>query len=338
MMELRDSLDRTSAHHQASLETTATGLHHLSSKCESNFAEFRTRLETSSAVQDKLSATQEKLVTTSEKLHATQASLHNTGEKVAVMQDKIHQTAERVGRMEVRVSESMSEQRSAIEVLREGTNGLMTGKADASDVGELRAEVSRSLEGKADVVQVNEALSHKANIAAINSALEQLQSNQARAVSTEQLSVKADTKDVCGLLDLKSNISDVNMALAELQKNIDARAPLDELRRVVADQGIINASLCADCSIGRWIWKNGKTRHGNHVPWNVQSVNTDPENFSWEKDKTVIMTMAPGLYEVTFGFFTHRKPSVQLLINGEPVLAAVNSSSYVVHHSSGRLT
>lgn len=29
---------------------------------------------------------------------------------------------------------------------------------------------------------------------------------------------------------------------------------------------------------------------------------------------------------------------MQLLVNGEPVLAAVNSASYVVHHSSGRLT
>lgn len=56
------------------------------------------------------------------------------------------------------------------------------------------------------------------------------------------------------------------------------------------------------------------------------------------RDQVTIMTVAPGLYEVTFGFFTHRKPTIQLLINGEPVLAAINSSSYVVHHSSGRMT
>jgi len=45
-----------------------------------------------------------------------------------------------------------------------------------------------------------------------------------------------------------------------------------------------------------------------------------------------------GLYEVNFGVFTSRRPQVQLLVNGEPVLSAVNSSTYVVHHSSGRLT
>ena len=35
--------------------------------------------------------------------------------------------------------------------------------------------------------------------------------------------------------------------------------------------------------------------------------------------------------------FARKKPSVQLLVNGEAVLAASNSSSYVVHHSSGRV-
>ena len=58
----------------------------------------------------------------------------------------------------------------------------------------------------------------------------------------------------------------------------------------------------------------------------------------WEKDKVHIVTVAPGLYEVTFGFFASKKPTIQLLVNGEPVLSAVNSASYVLHHSSGRLT
>ena len=69
----------------------------------------------------------------------------------------------------------------------------------------------------------------------------------------------------------------------------------------------------------------------------LQNINTNPENFVWEKDRCAITTVAPGLYEVTFGFFTRKKPSVQLLVNGEPVLSAVNSASYAVHHSSGRL-
>lgn len=70
----------------------------------------------------------------------------------------------------------------------------------------------------------------------------------------------------------------------------------------------------------------------------TQSVNTDPANYLWAQNRTAsITTVVPGLYEVTFGFFTHQKPTVQLLVNEEPVLAAVSSSSYVVHHPAGRL-
>lgn len=35
------------------------------------------------------------------------------------------------------------------------------------------------------------------------------------------------------------------------------------------------------------------------------------------------MTVAPGLYELTMGFFNIKKPMVQLLVNGETVLSAV---------------
>ena len=43
------------------------------------------------------------------------------------------------------------------------------------------------------------------------------------------------------------------------------------------------------------------------------------------------------MYEITFGFFAKKKPNIQVLINGNPVLSAINNSSYVLHHSSGRL-
>ena len=50
----------------------------------------------------------------------------------------------------------------------------------------------------------------------------------------------------------------------------------------------------------------------------------------------MILTVAPGLYEITFGFYSAKKPTVQVLVNGETILSAVNSSSYVIHHSSGK--
>ena len=37
------------------------------------------------------------------------------------------------------------------------------------------------------------------------------------------------------------------------------------------------------------------------------------------------------------GFYSKKKPTIQLLVNNQPILTAVNSSSYVIHHSSGKL-
>jgi hypothetical protein len=50
-----------------------------------------------------------------------------------------------------------------------------------------------------------------------------------------------------------------------------------------------------------------------------------------------ILTIAPGLYEITFGIFAKKKPTVQVLVNGEPVLSAINNAAYVTNHSCGRV-
>ena len=85
------------------------------------------------------------------------------------------------------------------------------------------------------------------------------------------------------------------------------------------------------------MWKSGDLQNGFAVPWEVQTINTCPENFLWDEDKTMILTVAPGLYEVNFGFFSTKSPTIQVLVNGEPILSAVSNSSYVIHHSSGKL-
>ena len=65
-------------------------------------------------------------------------------------------------------------------------------------------------------------------------------------------------------------------------------------------------------------------KSGYTVPWEIQSVNTCPENFIWEQDNVSIIAVTPGLYEVFFGFFTSKKPVIQLLINGETVIMDVS--------------
>ncbi|KAL0226154.1 hypothetical protein P9112_013478 [Eukaryota sp. TZLM1-RC] len=154
---------------------------------------------------------------------------------------------------------------------------------------------------------------------------------------SDLLPEKATTTEVCSLLDLKANIEDVNTALNEVNKDLSSKAPLTEFYETKQLTTSLSNSLVHELCLGRWVWKSGKTKSGHGIPWNVQLINTDPEVFRWEKDKVTICATLPGLYEVSFGFFSAKKPTVQLLVNGEPVLSAINSSSYVVHHSASRV-
>ena len=157
---------------------------------------------------------------------------------------------------------------------------------------------------------------------------------------------KSNIKDVCALLDMKSSkviiiivvldIEDVNKALSEVSEELQSRVNAREFREALTDQSTINEALCAENCVARWLWKSGELVNGYAVPWEVQSVNTCPENFIWQEDKTMILTVAPGLYEISFGFYSSKKPTVQVLVNGETILSAVNSSSYVIHHASGK--
>ena len=43
--------------------------------------------------------------------------------------------------------------------------------------------------------------------------------------------------------------------------------------------------------------------------------------FVWERGKAAIIVTPPGLYEVSFAFFSRKKPAVQLLVNSEVVIS-----------------
>jgi len=37
------------------------------------------------------------------------------------------------------------------------------------------------------------------------------------------------------------------------------------------------------------------------------------------------------------GFYAKKKPTIQIIINGQTIVSAINNNSYVMHHSSGKL-
>ena len=148
---------------------------------------------------------------------------------------------------------------------------------------------------------------------------------------------RSTIKETISMIKNKADIDDINKALVQIHEELDVKANLDQFKISMDNQAMINDALCSETCVGRWVWKSGQVKNGYAVPWDVQLVNTAPDNFLWEKEKTNIVIASAGLYEINLGFYADKKPTVQLLVNGEPVLSAVNSASYVVHHSSGRL-
>lgn len=201
-------------------------------------------------------------------------------------------------------------------------------KADAEDVQSYLAS-------KVDLGQLQDALVRKAGVTSVNDALGKLEAlvRQGQDDVAERLEAlrletkaKAGEDEVRAMLGKKAGVEDVNRALLQVNKELQGMPSRQEFDAALHDQAVINQGLASDLSQGRWLWKSGKVSAATGgIPWNVQTLNTSPANYLWERDRVNLTCVSPGLYEVTLGFFTKRRPSIQVLVNGEPVLSAVNN-------------
>ena len=87
---------------------------------------------------------------------------------------------------------------------------------------------------------------------------------------------------------------------------------------------MVNEALCSENCLGRWIWKSGEMLHSAQIPWEVQAINTCPDNFLWEKNKSALILVAPGLYQLVFGFYSKKHPVVRIFVNGEVIFSVCN--------------
>ncbi|CAG9326047.1 unnamed protein product [Blepharisma stoltei] len=239
------------------------------------------------------------------------------------LQDLKDQISNKFSRIETELFRNLDDKASLLEV-----QGLLSTKLDLS-------QASKMLVAKANVEDLNlissqlqsfrDELYRKFNPEEID--LQVKSSKLSLEYLEKELLLKANIKDMCTLLDMKANIIDTNRALSEIHKELDVKVNLEEFSGYMRSQQPIIEALCADNCSGRWIWKSGELRSGNAIPWEMQISNSAPDNFLWEKEKTSVVTVAPGLYELYFGFYSRKRPSIQILINGEPIILASKSLS-----------
>ncbi len=183
------------------------------------------------------------------------------------------------------------------------------------------------------VNNINQQLKMKLDINKFNNIISTFNSNFENI--HKDMNTKADLKNILNLLKNKLDNESFNDIINTLKKEIQTKTPLIDFSSAMDNQAIINDTLCNENNIGRWLWKSGKIKNNLSIPWEVQIINTSNDNFLWEKDKTFINIKEGGLYEIKMGFFADKKPMIQILINGEVVISAINSNSYVIHQSPG---
>ena len=228
------------------------------------------------------------------------------------------------------VSEKMFEaiNENKIEISKKiSSNELSVLLADKAEKKMLESKVSFSefekLKSQFDIIthQINNKISNERfeqSTKALSSSIDEINTT---------LSLKANIREILSLLKNKAEVDDVNKALTEIHNELDTKNSIDSFSAAMDNQSIINDALCAENCIARWLWKSGKVKNGYAIPWETQNVNTAPDNFIWDKDKTYIICMSPGLYKLDVGFFCDKKPGVQVMVNGEVAISNLSNTT-----------
>ena len=191
--------------------------------------------------------------------------------------------------------------------------------ADFNDIKEYLNNISYELKLKVDAESFNDYLN------TFNSNMDNMHN---------EILTKADVNDVNNWLKNKVNKEDMEHSLNNLNNDINLKVSKIDFNNAMNNQAIINDIICNENQVGRWLWKSGKIKGGYAVPWDTQSVNTAPDNYIWEKEKTIITVVNGGIYQVSLGFYANKKPSVQIIVNSEMAIT-VNNSNFNIGKNNG---
>ena len=140
---------------------------------------------------------------------------------------------------------------------------------------------------------------------------------------------ETDKTQINSILKNKVNLDEFNLLLNKIQKELNDKINNNEFNIAMKNQAIINDIICNENQVGRWLWKSGKIKGGYSIPWDTQKINTAPDNYIWEKDKTIINIINGGIYQINLGlYYSNMKPQVQIIINNDNIIT-INNNNYL---------
>ena len=124
-------------------------------------------------------------------------------------------------------------------------------------------------------------------------------------------------KEEDNLLSQKLNINSFNSVIKELNKLIDTKLDIIDYQKYIDIQEIINNIYLTEMATGIWKWVSSKVKNG-YIPLEIEYYNTMRDNFLWEEDRTSLMIINKGIYNIKVVIFTDElDTNITLVINGE---------------------
>ena len=150
-------------------------------------------------------------------------------------------------------------------------------------------------------------------------------------LNKEMLSNITNNKSqINSLLNSKANIDELNIALNQIKKELNNKVNNIEFKNSMNNQAMINDIICNENQVGRWLWKSSKNKNKLAIPWDIQSVNTAPDNYIWEKSGINIIVINGGIYQVSLGLYfnsnINKKIQVQIIVNSDNVINVKNNN------------
>ena len=135
-----------------------------------------------------------------------------------------------------------------------------------------------------------------------------------------------NSKEIIKSIQTKANSEDqINKLFNDINKKLNDKVNSIDFTTAIDNQAIINDTLCNENCIGRWFWNGGDNKINYAIPWDNQSINTSPDNFIWEKGKPFIIINEEGFYVLNLGIFADKRPSIQIVVNGEIIVNNQNN-------------
>ena len=130
----------------------------------------------------------------------------------------------------------------------------------------------------------------------------------------------------------KCEINEMNIKLNEIKNEIENNR--SEFSKTLDNQALINATLCEENKLGKWSWTMSKLKNNNRIIWDIQEINTFPDNYILENDKSVLLIKQKGIYEIIFGFYGYnKKPNIQILVNNDVIISNSNKNNKTLYEN-----